>query len=122
MTTSRYSHLYPGNPETDPAPVYRDLSPHGVQGADGAILPWPNGAVFAVVLTPDDIARAGGSAERARCEFFGLDGWPLDFPTPSDRLSMRLLAQLRPVFDHIVRIPHIDDVVSTRTAHESRSR
>ncbi len=75
VQTSKYSACYIG--DGDPSPVYVDLSPAGVHLSDGSVVGWPAGARFAVELRPfSEEVRV----PKARLEFFGSDGWPLNFP------------------------------------------
>jgi hypothetical protein len=80
--TSVYAHLYLGNAASDPSPVFRDLSPTRSPG--GA---WPPGAAFAVSLKNDD-----GSTF---LEYFGQDGWPLDFPAEFKRFALVVKRELQ---------------------------
>ena len=73
--TSKYAHLYLGNVEADPVPVFRDLAPDGVRLPDGSVIAWPAAAVFAVCF-----AEGGRAPETFGFEFFDNDGWPVGFP------------------------------------------
>jgi hypothetical protein len=81
MHTSTYSHLYLGNAETDPQPVFRDLSPAGVSLADGSVVPWFDEALFGVSFRKERFPGAFAIPEKpAPFEFFDKEGWPLGFP------------------------------------------
>ena len=75
---SKFAHLYLGTPGADPVPVFRDLQPDCLP--DGTS--WEEGAVFAVWFDGDrhPEKRTMGSPHVDVWEFFGEDGWPLNFP------------------------------------------
>ena len=100
VSTSVYAHLYLGDPETDPAPVFRDLSPEGARLPDGTLVAWPEGAVFGVYFAPEEypmVARRAPTALGLR--FYDTSGWPQGFP--KDRIeglppAARVVFQERP--------------------------
>lgn len=78
--TSEYRDAWLGG-ETDPQPVFRDLSPEGVRAADGALVPWPDVAVFAVEFTAQAFPAVrhvypAGLGVR----FYDAEGLPVDLP------------------------------------------
>jgi hypothetical protein len=81
-SVSKHAHLYLGDAETDPTPVFRDLSPEGVRLPDGTLVAWPEGGVFAVYFDGARWPRLQeGGAEDLDCyDFFDAAGWPLAFP------------------------------------------
>jgi hypothetical protein len=88
-STSEFAYLYLGTPGVDPRPVFRDLSPSGVQEPDGRLTEWPSDAVFAVTFRPDDNRPLPESTRRElpRTDFFSADGWPIDLPSEHCSLS-----------------------------------
>jgi hypothetical protein len=80
-TTSAYAHLYLGKNAEGPAPVFRDHSPEGVRLPGGPLVPWPDGAVFAVYFARESFPLAAEFDPEAPLdtwEFFDDTGWPLD--------------------------------------------
>jgi len=82
-SVSKFAHLYLGNPETDPTPVFRDLNPNALLNR----MPWPEGSVFAV-LFPE-----------GKTVFYGSEGWPLGWPEGQKLLGteLKLELQLSPI-------------------------
>lgn len=62
--------IYLGSSE-DPQPIFRD------EAADGAS--WPEGAALAVTFTKERFGHLACGDQLPRTDFFGGDGWPLDF-------------------------------------------
>jgi hypothetical protein len=92
-STSQHAHLYVGDPDLGPPPVFRDLSPEPLQDRDGGVVPWPKDARFAVFFpstpesgwVPDDLDRWA---------FFDDAGWPVGFPAEA-RASSSLKKELQ---------------------------
>lgn len=69
---SKFAHIFLGG-EHDPKPVFRDEVPDAFA--------WPEGAVMAVTFTEEQFSGLSiqARARESRTEFFGEDGWPIEF-------------------------------------------
>jgi hypothetical protein len=71
---SRYSSVYLGIPGEDPTPVFRDTHPEAFEGALAQ-------AVMLVRFRAEDFPHLRPLSWRFPVdEYFGEDGWPVDFP------------------------------------------
>jgi len=74
MTTSIHASVYLGIPGEDPTPLFRDTHPEAFEGA-------PAHAVMLMRFRAEDFPHLRPLPWRFPVdEYFGEDGWPVDFP------------------------------------------
>jgi len=82
MTTSEYASIYLGTLGEDPTPLFLDTHPEAFEGA-------PVEAKMLVRFRQEDFPHLGRDTDGRfpRDEYFGEDGWPVDFPAHQRDLS-----------------------------------